>query len=271
MSDSYKNMDSLLRFTINLILILCPGVFAYNISSLSNSTKHTRILGGRQAHLDESPWAIFIYQIHGSICSGSLIHAAWILSSAHCFYDEKDLRNLRAVAGEFNTNHFEGTEQTRYIDRIVRHPNFQRKYIKTQDIALMHVTQFFYENDFVKPVKLIYKGAILSGEGSLFSWGEGARHWRNVVLRHTEQKILRNFYCEQKDGSTTPYYIMCTISPYRNGTSCNGDSGAGLVQHTYLIGVLNSALYCRLPSDHVYFVRVPLYVEWIRKVTGEKL
>ena len=59
---------------------------------------HTRIVGGTNAKLGDWPWQVNIDYLYntanpGYHCGGTLIDEEWVLSTAHCFYDDKNKDN----------------------------------------------------------------------------------------------------------------------------------------------------------------------------------
>lgn len=263
-------MKTLLSFTFNFVLILCSGVFSNNISR-SSISRHKRIAGGDNAVLDSHPWVVHIYAIDSAFCGGSLLSDWWILTAARCFFNENDLIQLRAVAGEHNLENYEGTEQIRHIRRIERHPRYDVSHVITEDIALMRVTHRFHLNDFVKPINLPNPGSdFTGGDARLFGFGEGLNFRYYDTLQAVTLVIDHYEDCNNKNRGILKHYILCAASEFNSGTACNGDAGAGLEVDGTLAGVLSSSLNCRLPSDHVFLIHPKFYVGWISAHTGVK-
>ena len=58
----------------------------------------------------------------GHYCGGSIVNANWIVTAAHC--SVASISGYTVVAGEHWLDQNEGSEQTKSVASIVRHPNY---------------------------------------------------------------------------------------------------------------------------------------------------
>lgn len=54
-----------------------------------SKTLHSRIIGGQEAEVGEFPWQVSIQEKRHHFCGGSILSEWWIITVAHCFYDEE--------------------------------------------------------------------------------------------------------------------------------------------------------------------------------------
>ena len=90
------------RHSAHLVYNLCPPTF---------------FLAGK----GDFPYVVQIKR--GShYCAGNIVNANWIVTAAHC--SEASITGYVVVAGEHNLTTDEGTEQSRSVAQIIRHPNY---------------------------------------------------------------------------------------------------------------------------------------------------
>ncbi|XP_035707650.1 anionic trypsin-2-like [Folsomia candida] len=107
------------------------------------------IVGGVEAKKNEFPFMIDVRIGGRHGCGGSIVSPDWVVTAAHC--TGYDASSYTLVAGDHNLTLNEGTEQSRSVAAIVRHPGFDRPTIINNDIALMRVDRPFEFNEFVGP------------------------------------------------------------------------------------------------------------------------
>ena len=121
------------------------------------------------------PWQASIRRENKHICGGTLINHRWILSAAHCFKKRKmgeclehgirETENrtniepdaiafeFEVVLGEHDSNITDGWEQTRSVEKVILHPNFDSCSLD-HDLALVMLSSPVELSDRVSPVCL---------------------------------------------------------------------------------------------------------------------
>lgn len=102
-----------------------------------NFTVVSRIVGGEAAGNNTWGWMVSL-QIGSSLCGGSILDSAWVVTAAHCLVGVNP-SSVRVYAG--STFRFSGT-QTSYAAEIFIHPLYHRATFEN-DIALIRLRSPF--------------------------------------------------------------------------------------------------------------------------------
>jgi len=94
-----------IRFNCSILPNNCgKSIPQYNNNNAQNSW---RIVGGMRANISEFPWQVAIKRIsyYGghrymlASCGGSIINNQWILTAAHCVYNQPDVHSYKVYWG----------------------------------------------------------------------------------------------------------------------------------------------------------------------------
>nr|XP_034178430.1 venom peptide isomerase heavy chain-like [Osmia lignaria] len=173
-----------ISFCLNNILFnLISWYFSTDMMSYMAmlAQRPARIVGGKDAEKGLHPWQVSVHwgdrerKIPARhICGGSLLTAGWILTAGHCKTLTPSRGEFLILAGKYKLGVFEDTEQSRLVDKVFVHPEYDGT-VAPYDIALMQVEKPFDLNPFVSTVSLPYPGSIPTGDVMLTGWGSIGR------------------------------------------------------------------------------------------------
>jgi secreted trypsin-like serine protease len=157
---------------------MSPVSLAFLIVTISYSLDalpfklHPKIVGGTPASPREFPYQVSLQafnnfeSIWDPICGGIIINSTTILSAAHCvLYNQrtnKDVTKFRVIAGEYNLEVREDSEQERLVESALPHPDWD-SFNYRNDIGLYVLSEPLMFNDWVQPMKLPPKGHVSTG------------------------------------------------------------------------------------------------------------
>jgi secreted trypsin-like serine protease len=259
-----------------------------------------RILGGDVAPDGAWPWQVGLINpeqpdlFHGQFCGGSIIASVWVLTAAHCVYDEGNNgaltpvppARIRVLAG---TNYLEdGQGELIDVVAIYAHADYDPIAIDN-DIALIRLAHA--PTAAVAAVKLPTLAAEqrYAGAGThaiVTGWGRLQDGRYPIDLRQVEIQLFDRADCNQGAGGGPPKPGVIVRGPITDNMicsgvveggkgSCSGDSGGPLMvtlaDGTFMqVGVVSwgytadNDAGCSLEASFSAYTRVARYQDWIR-------
>ncbi|XP_011504761.1 PREDICTED: hypodermin-A-like [Ceratosolen solmsi marchali] len=176
------------------------------------SCKYTRIVGGRESHIENFPYIAAIKFIDTNLlhCAGSIISNQHILTAAHCFYGQEELYELLR------------------LNETIEFNRFQKKInLPTEDV-----------HDILDVI--------------LWGWGVTANPigYFSDKLRQVTVEILNYDECVKVFTHSISEDQICTQTPRKNASI--GDSGGPVTSNDKLIGIIsfNMPSYDVCPEIH---------------------
>ncbi|XP_010081488.1 PREDICTED: coagulation factor IX [Pterocles gutturalis] len=220
----------------------------------------TRVVGGSDSMRGEVPWQVYLVDSQGvGFCGASIINEKWVVTAAHCL-NAGD--NVTAVAGEYNTNEDDNTEQRRKVVKILPHPTYDATINKHHnDIALLELDQPLSFNSYVTPICI------------------GSREFTNALLKHgiaTVLQILKVPFvdrptCLKSTSTTILQNMFCAGFAAGGADTCGGDSGGPYTTEIegtwFLTGITSWGEECAKPGKYGIYTRVSKYLKWIKETT----
>uniref|UniRef100_A0A7N6AU40 Macrophage stimulating 1 n=1 Tax=Anabas testudineus TaxID=64144 RepID=A0A7N6AU40_ANATE len=216
-----------------------------------------------------SPWTVSLRDRKGKhFCGGSLVNARWVISTKQCFSScYVDLPGYSAMMGTLFRDPQEGEPgvQTIPLTKIVCGPSESQLVM----LQLEYPAQF---NERVSQICLPPERYIVAEETSceIAGWGETRGTGDDTVLNVAHVPVLSNKECNKYFRGRVRENEMCTSSFQGGVGACERDYGGPLACQTsdcwVLEGVIIPMRRCGHPGQPNIFIRVSVYVDWIKKV-----
>ncbi|XP_037740115.1 chymotrypsin-like elastase family member 1 isoform X2 [Chelonia mydas] len=264
----------MLKLLLLAVFVLCGHCLEESLED------NGRVVGGSNAKQGAWPSQISLQYSSGGkwyhTCGGSLVKKNWVMTAAHCV--DSSL-TFRVVAGEYNLNKNDGTEQYLSVASKVIHPKWNSNSVAAgYDIALLRLSQSASLNSNVQLAALPSSGQILPNDNPCYITGWGLTQTNGKlaeILQQASLPIVSYSICSSSSywGSTVKDTMVCAGGDgVRSG--CQGDSGGPLNclvnSKYYVCGVTSfvSSSGCNVYRKPTVFTRVSAYISWINSITS---
>jgi plasminogen len=231
-----------------------------------------KIVGGRVARPNSWPWQISLRvgALQQHICGGSVITPYWILTAAHCVYDNPSPSRYTIHAGRHYTSTDTTGIQRSGVSRVIVHPSYNPNTINN-DLALLKLSSPFSMTSHVSPVCLPSSDAYNGQLCFVTGWGETQGTGGSGVLKQAGIKVIDSGTCTQPGwygSSVNPATMICAGYPNGGHDSCQGDSGGPFVckngSQWQLNGIVSWGQGCAQAYKPGVYTRVITYDSWIQ-------
>ncbi|KAK7071251.1 hypothetical protein SK128_005902 [Halocaridina rubra] len=178
---------------------------------------------------------------------------------------------LQIIAGKHDLTKADGTEQTRNIQEIIIHEDYNSS-APPYDIALLKLSNPLMLNTYAQSVPLPFQGqmthgnCIASGWGSLIEGGLLSSTLHKVILPIVSEEVCKTMYSGNPSLEIDNTMICAGVMEGGKDT-CQGDSGGPLVcienGIQYLGGIVSGGIGCARPGFLGVYARVSFFVDWI--------
>nr|XP_002721890.1 serine protease 1 [Oryctolagus cuniculus] len=240
-----------------LFLAFLGAAVAFPTSSDDDDDK---IVGGYTCQANSVPYQVSLNSGY-HFCGGSLINSQWVVSAAHCYKSQIQVR-----LGEHNIKVTEGSEQFISSSKVIRHPSYSSSTLNN-DIMLIKLKSAASLNSKVAAVSLPSSCASAGTQCLVSGWGNTLSSGTNNpdLLQCLNAPILSDSTCRSSYPNQITSNMFCLGFLEGGKDSCQGDSGGPVVCNGALQGIVSWGYGCAQKNKPGVYTKVCNYVSWIRQ------
>ncbi|EDL08995.1 testis serine protease 3 [Mus musculus] len=252
--------------------------FTFNFSLDTCGHRITEVDPGSLSAGRKWPWQVSLQSQNEHVCGGSLISHRWVLTAAHCIYEQEE---YMVMLGD-DMLHSESESVTLVpVQDIIFPSNFDIQTMRN-DIALALLYFPVNYSSLIQPVCLpeepfrVKNGTVCWVTG----WGQQNEiGFASILLQEVQQRILLQKHCntlfQRQLGTSKNLVIKGMICGLQDSgqSLCWGDSGNPLVcesDNTWTqVGIMSWGINCNgVPVLSVY-TDIAEYNEWVSYVLSQ--
>ncbi|XP_053123575.1 snake venom serine protease-like [Hemicordylus capensis] len=226
------------------------------------SAHRNRIIGGEECSVDEHPWMALMLDIIGPYCSAVLLNQDWVITAAHCYKSEMEIR-----LGEHDIRVSTGREQIRKYKNGCFHTRSQTAL--PADIMLIQLNSSVEFNEYVGPLALPTSCASVGTKCEVMGWGTKTTTevTYSDVPYCASVKITSDEECQAAYPGSVNENMVCAGDEEESKGACKGDSGGPLICNGKLQGIVSFGKKpCTNPSYPAVYTNICKYLNWIEAV-----
>ncbi|MDQ7074901.1 MAG: trypsin-like serine protease [Gammaproteobacteria bacterium] len=262
-----------------LLLILLPLLLLINTSQAEQKVTN-RIVGGTPSVAGAYPWMVSLQDNFGHFCGGSLIADRWVLTAAHCTFDNNNTplpASQLHVAIGINTLDSVTPNQLITVKTIHIHPDYTHNSGSDSDIALLELSQTSNQTPTLTATPSLMNQIAVASPLRVMGWGVLQENGRaSNTLQEVDLPLVSQNSCNQSYGGGITDNMLCAGFAAGGKDSCQGDSGGPLLYQNngvwHQVGVVSFGNGCAQAGFPGVYTRVANYESWIKEfVQGVQL
>ncbi|EDO41061.1 predicted protein [Nematostella vectensis] len=244
----------------------------------------SRIIGGTTAAPHDWPWQaqilIHVDKSWNHRCGGTLIDTEWVVTAAHCVFQNIEPSNYKIKLGAHDRESSEGA-LTIPVTAIHMHTRFMTDGSYGYDIAIMKLANPAPIGHTISPACLPGLYDQVTSGTMCYVTGWGMTEYGNAGARLLQQAripVVSSEECERVNNKHRKVTMLCAGNGGNSSISgCHGDSGGPFVcmggdGRWVLRGAVSWGDNECKGSTYSVFTRISSFVDWIKcKMTSEPL
>ncbi|XP_061455044.1 coagulation factor IX-like [Rhineura floridana] len=217
----------------------------------------------------EVPWQVYMlsYERKGW-CGGTIISEKWVVTAAHCLEHGPHT----VVAGDFNTEGFDGTEQLRQVVKAIPYPTYNSSNRYHNDIALLELDSPLKLSHYITPICLAGKeftnSLLKRGSGTVSGWWRlGSQRRRANILQVLKVHQVDQATCLMNNRSSILPNMFCAAPLDTAMETHQGDSGGpyaiDMKGTSFLTAVTSCGEQCDVDLTLSFQTKLSNYIKWI--------
>ncbi len=281
-ATSIPFMNQFLRLIVTAVLLGAAGA--------ASAAPQPRIIGGVVSAVNAWPSVVSLQLVAasgtviGPFCGGNLIADKWVLTAAHCMYDDAGkllrLQDLQVLVGTQRVDTSVGGEY-QPVANIFVHPSFNPKTFDA-DLALLELAYPLGRRAMaLYPVPPVAYPTVPENRALATVVGWGATVFENgqpvpssfsAQLREVEVPVVTNEVCQGIYAGLTRN-MLCAGYAEGGKDSCAGDSGGPMMVRLQngdfqQAGIVSTGDGCAQRNAYGIYTRVANYISWINGYTS---
>jgi Trypsin len=198
------------------------------------------IVGGIQIPIGQAPWQVAVKATisggGGTLCGGSILDAAHVLTAAHCVFDSKTAtlippEDFTVYAGTSDlASQAEPAEQELAVTNVRPHPYYvytpDSGHVNPDDIAVLTLERPLVLGPDVSPIFMVSAGPSLIEGTAVDLTGFGVENPVTEELNGKLYSLAMTLGYSRECAGENDAVLLCGSAP--SGSPCNGDSGSAL-------------------------------------------